>query len=211
MKRYRLAKTPPADLANSAFPSYHLQLELEIRNRGAAPQQVAYRLDGPSGLPLEGWWYVTKIHPKMFAAAGTRDVVWNTPTTGHGLIGATKIYSDAVEAQEKNQPVTHSPVRRSQSAAVGLRGRRRAVFLRGSEASGGRIATRRCCSNRRWPSRSATMEAVEKSLGKTTNVSFRLISQTHDIPPGGALVQRYTIFAGPKAAGAADGLPTWSV
>nr|MCU0874850.1 PDZ domain-containing protein [Pirellulaceae bacterium] len=106
VKRYRLAKTPPADRANSAFPSYHLQLELEIRNRGATPQQVAYRLDGPNGLPLEGWWYVTKIHPKMFAAAGTRDVVWNTPTTGHGLIGATKIYSDAIEAREKNQPVT---------------------------------------------------------------------------------------------------------
>ena len=42
------------------------------------------------------------------------------------------------------------------------------------------------------------VEAIDKALGKTTDVSFRLISQTHDIPAGDTLVQRYTIFAGPK-------------
>ena len=197
VKRYRLAKTPAADLANSAFPSYHLQLELEIRNRGATPQQVAYRLDGPSGLPLEGWWYVTKIHPKMFAAAGTRDVVWNTPTTGHGLIGATKIYSDAVEAQEKNQPVT-IPLFADPSPQpldyVGVDAQYFSVVLKPQAGE----ADSPLLFKQALAVPVGDVGAIDKALGKTIDVSFRLISQTHDIPPGGALVQRYTIFAGPK-------------
>jgi YidC/Oxa1 family membrane protein insertase len=197
VKRYRLAKTPPADLANSAFPSYHLQLELEIRNRGAAPQQLAYRLDGPSGLPLEGWWYVTKIHPKMFAAAGTRDVVWNTPTTGHGLIGATQIYSDAVEALEKNQPVT-IPLFADPSPQpleyVGVDAQYFSVVV---TPQAGEPASP-LLFKQALAVPVGNVEAIDKALGKTADVSFRLISQTHDIPAGEALVQRYTIFAGPK-------------
>lgn len=197
VKRYRLARTPPSDLANSAFPSYHLQLELEIRNRGATPQQVAYRLDGPNGLPLEGWWYVTKIHPEMFAAAGTRDVVWNTPTTGHGLIGATKIYSDAVAALEKSQPVTIPLFADSNPQPldyVGVDAQYFSVVLtpQAGESNSPLLFKKALALP------VGNVEAIDKSLGKTADVSFRLISQTHDIPPGGALVQRYTIFAGPK-------------
>lgn len=197
VKRYRLAKTPPADLANSAFPSYHLQLELEIRNRGANPQQVAYRLDGPNGLPLEGWWYVTKIHPKMFAAAGTRDVLWNTPTTGHGLIGATKIYSDAVAAQEKNQPVNIPLFADSNPQPLDYVGVDAQYFSVVLKPQAGESAPP-LLFKQALAIPVGAVTADEKPLSKTTNVSFRLISQTHDIAPGGALVQKYLIFAGPK-------------
>lgn len=197
VKRYRLAQTPANELANNAFRSYHLQLELEIRNRGATPQQVAYRLDGPNGLPLEGWWYVTKIHPKMFAAAGTRDVMWNTPTTGHGLMGASQIYSDAVAAQEKNQPV-HIPLFADPNPQpfdyVGVDAQYFSVILQpqAGESAPPPLFKQALAVPVKDP------KGVEKSLGKTINVSCRLISQTHEIPPGEAWVNRYTIFAGPK-------------
>lgn len=197
VKRYRLAKTPPADLTNSAFPSYHLELELEIHNRGGNAQQVAYRLDGANGLPLEGWWYVTKIHPKMFAAAGTRDVLWNTPPTGHGLLGATKIYADAVEADDKGQPVLiplFADPNPQPLDYVGVDAQYFSVMLKPQVDE----STPPPLFRQALAIPVGDYAGIDKSVSKTTNVSFRLISQTHDIPPGEALVQRYTVFAGPK-------------
>ena len=51
IKRYSLKK---ADAKGD--PGYDLNLEIEIQNLGEQPKQVSYRLDGPNGLPLEGWW-----------------------------------------------------------------------------------------------------------------------------------------------------------
>ena len=51
-----------------------MQLEVEIRNTGEAPRSLAYRLDGPTGMPLEGWWFAHKISQRWFSAAGLRDV-----------------------------------------------------------------------------------------------------------------------------------------
>ncbi len=196
VKRYRLAKTPANELANAAFPSYDLQLEVEIRNRGAAPQQVAYRLDGPNGLPLEGWWYLTKIHPKMFAAAGTRDVLWNTPTTGHGLIGATQIYSEATTAEEKNQPVNIPLFADPQPQPLDYVGVDTQYFSVVLKPLGDEAAPPLFKQALAVPV--GDIHDVDKKLSKTLNVSCRLISQTHEIPAGEAWVNRYTIFAGPK-------------
>lgn len=197
VKRYRLTKTPESEIANSAFPSYHLELELEIRNLGEQAQQVAYRLDGPNGLPLEGWWYVTKIHPKMFAAAGTRDVLWNTPSTGHGLLGATKVYADAIAAQEKNQPVL-IPLFSDPSPQpldyVGVDAQYFSVMLKPQADD----ATPPPLFRQALAIPVGDLAQIEKAVSKTTNVSCRLISQTHDIPAGETLVERYLVFAGPK-------------
>ena len=73
-KRYTLAKTPPEERDNPNFPSYNLQLDIELRNTGEAARSVGYRLDGPTGMPLEGWWYAHKISQRWFKAAGLRDV-----------------------------------------------------------------------------------------------------------------------------------------
>ena len=70
VKRYRLARTAGQRSGNRDAQAYHLTLEIEIHNLGQQTQKFAYRLDGVNGLPLEGWWYSTKIHPTRFAAAG---------------------------------------------------------------------------------------------------------------------------------------------
>lgn len=74
VKRYRLAQVPAAELSNPDFPGYHLTLEVEVRNTGAQRRSVAYRLDGPNGLPTEGWWFAHKISRNSWTA-GLRDVV----------------------------------------------------------------------------------------------------------------------------------------
>lgn len=197
IKRYRLAKTPPQELANSSFPSYHLQLELEIRNPGDNPQQLAYRLDGSSGLPLEGWWYLAKIHPRMFAAAGARDVIWNTPATGHGLIGGSKIYSDAKEALEKNQPWNIPLWADPQPQPLGYVGVDTQYFATVLEPKQDESAPP-MLFKQALALPVGEIDPDDKSKHKTTNVSFRLISPTHTVPAGGVWKQEFTLFAGPK-------------
>ena len=80
-KRYRLVPKASGD-----YP-YDIAFSIEIRNAGDAPRKVAYRLDGPNGLPTEGWWYVSKS-----TGEGLRDLVdgWNNPDgtqRSHGITG----------------------------------------------------------------------------------------------------------------------------
>ncbi|HEY3392645.1 MAG TPA: PDZ domain-containing protein, partial [Lacipirellulaceae bacterium] len=56
VKRYSLKPVPESERDNADYPGYDLQLDIEIKNTGQVPQKFAYRLDGPTGMPLEGWW-----------------------------------------------------------------------------------------------------------------------------------------------------------
>ncbi len=72
IKRYSL----PADPGD-----FHVNMELEIRNLGLAKSSVNFELWGPTGLPIEGWWYQQKIHGDTWAftkMAGARDVTVST-------------------------------------------------------------------------------------------------------------------------------------
>ncbi|MFP6621583.1 MAG: PDZ domain-containing protein, partial [Pirellulaceae bacterium] len=73
---------------------YHLDLDITVHNRAATAQKVAYRLDGPNGLPLEGWWYSNKVHPKMFRIAGSRDIIWRKPSGSQFMHGGAAIHKD---------------------------------------------------------------------------------------------------------------------
>lgn len=75
IKRYTLDPVPDGSRQDRDFPGYNLKLDIEVQNTGDAAQSVAYRLDGPTGLPLEGWWYTHKISQRWFSSAGLRDVV----------------------------------------------------------------------------------------------------------------------------------------
>ena len=70
VKRYTLAKI--SDQPDE--PAYHLTLTVKIRNTGDQPRQVAYQLDGPTGLPTEGWWYAYRVS-RSWKGAGVRDMV----------------------------------------------------------------------------------------------------------------------------------------
>jgi YidC/Oxa1 family membrane protein insertase len=76
VKRYTLKPAPAAERENVDYPGYDLQLDVEIKNTGQAPQKFAYQLDGPTGMPLEGWWYAHKLsRNRWFRGAGLRDIV----------------------------------------------------------------------------------------------------------------------------------------
>ena len=93
-KTYRLAQVPAESLKDANFPAYHLEFEIEIRNTGGKAHKVAYRLDGPNGLPTEGKWYAYKVS-RNSGGAGLRDFIVSfggkTPEmTGAFAVGAGK-------------------------------------------------------------------------------------------------------------------------
>ncbi|MFH1269259.1 MAG: PDZ domain-containing protein, partial [Planctomycetota bacterium] len=64
----------------------NLVLDLKIENRGEEAREVAYQLDGPTGLPTEGSWYASKSG-RGWSAVGLRDVVVSWEGQVPSLIG----------------------------------------------------------------------------------------------------------------------------
>ena len=106
VKRYRLAPAEQIKTVDGANPLHHLRIELELQNRGSEPLNVSYRLDGPNGLTLEGWWYLSKIHHQMFASAGARDILYRTAGQLEQMVGT----SEVVKYAQKNTKAPDKPL-----------------------------------------------------------------------------------------------------
>ena len=197
VKRYRLVPTPAEEADNPDFKSYHLALEVELRNLGSADQVLSYRLEGPSGLPTEGWWYSNKTHPTRWSGAGARDVVWRTPESGHGLISCASIYDEAKKAEAEESGSGLAPVRRREPHAGGIRGSRCPVFHRGPAAAGSRKRSRG--DVQAGPAIPAG-EVGEKDKSLRTNGQRDVPAgqPAPDIPAGKSHTAAVPVFAGPK-------------
>lgn len=77
IKRFTIEKVSADQAKNTEHPAYHLDFAVEIRNLLATPQQVSYTLQGPSGLPIEGFWYANKVG-RSWSSYGIRDIVLRT-------------------------------------------------------------------------------------------------------------------------------------
>jgi YidC/Oxa1 family membrane protein insertase len=178
-KTYRLVAVPREQINNADYAAYHLELGVELRNGGAAVQKVAYQLDGPTGLPTEGEWYAHKVS-RAGGAAGLRDIVvlfdGRTPT----MINCPAIAEGKVEKPFQGQPLTFMGVDAQYFSVVLLPKKEdpREIWLAMSH-----------------PLRVGKVDPARRDL---TNTSFRLISQAHELEPGGRVEHRYTVFAGPK-------------
>jgi len=196
IKRYRLVPTPQAELTNGEYKSYHLVLETKIHNAGSADHKIAYRLDGPNGLPLEGWWYSNKTHPTKFSSAGPRDVIWHGPSV-RGLMGTLAIYDETKEAEENNEPPSIDLFPVAESSAldyVGVDTQYFTVALIPEAAPDSSMPK----FDRAIAMPAGDIGALKKSERKTANVTFRLISDRKDIAAGESHVQSFVVFAGPK-------------
>jgi YidC/Oxa1 family membrane protein insertase len=109
IKRYKLEAAPAESRNDSDYPAYHLQLEVELHNTGQAPQSVAYRLDGPTGMPLEGWWYAHKIS-QHWSAAGLRDVAVRFAGSPELQIESPLIAAGKVEPMGDGQALAYAGV-----------------------------------------------------------------------------------------------------
>lgn len=196
VKRFRLVAQATDAQPDATAKSYHLVLELEIRNLSDEAQTVAYQLDGPTGLPLEGWWYTNKIHPKMFQSAGARDIGWDSVGRGYNLWGCPAIVSNVTkEKSTKNNLFTFGdkPANRTLRFAS-VDAQYFVVALKPADESDalGYVYQRAMARP------VAEIDKDDKTARHTADVSFRLISEPLTIEPQATHRAEFVLFAGPK-------------
>lgn len=74
VKRFELVEVPEEERESAGFRGYHFDFDIEVRNLLNKPQRVVYQIEGPNGLPIEGFWYAYKTG-RGWGAYGLRDVV----------------------------------------------------------------------------------------------------------------------------------------
>jgi YidC/Oxa1 family membrane protein insertase len=195
-KTFRLA-TKEGEHAEQA---YHLAYKLAIENTGKKAQSLAYRQEGPNGLPLEGWWYAAKLHPG-WGGAGARDVAFFRGT--HKLLGLPEMVTNATNQIKENNPPTTD-------LFMGYSGDRNLGYVVVDTqyfASGllpGNALAELPLAEKRIEVAGAYAEPLnvvtDKKWQKTTNTSYFLDSPAKVIEPGQSLTDEYLIFAGPKDA-----------
>lgn len=196
VKRYRLASVPNSQ-PDASFPAYHLELDIGLRNLDSRPHEVAYRVDGFNGLPLEGWWYSSKMHPRMFRSAGARDVTWKGVREVQHLLGAGDVVAAAKTADKKNLKSIETPFfsgtpKSLEYVAVDTKYFAAAIIPRADDplpVMGIEQGAALPLGN--W--RAVTHDR------RTTNTSFWLAVPAGKIDPGEMVEHHYTLFAGPKS------------
>lgn len=99
VKTFRLPRVNAEDQHRLDSRTFHYEIDLQIINLSDQTQKVAYQLDGPSGSPIETWWYTHKIHGRSTAigyAAGARDVIGSTAAESFIFKGCPEIAQGAV-------------------------------------------------------------------------------------------------------------------
>ena len=219
IKRFRLAKRNPQDEAmQETGRLYHLDFDFEIKNLGDTPAEVGYQLDGPTGLPLEGWWYTYKTHPKSFGGAGVRDVAVKTFGDGHQLFTNPKILEPYEEYQDGQKAGELSIKEESylRISDVDKDNKRIPMDVQYAGVDAQYFASALIAEAPDAEEQSAEAQAereqylfdyilalpvadeVDELRANRTDVSFRLISGEKEIAPGQSFKQDFLIFAGPK-------------
>ncbi len=178
-KIFRLVEVPKAKIEDPDYKAYHLVVNVEIRNRGKQAHKVAYQLDGPNGLPVEGYWYASKIG-RSWGAVGLRDMVVSLNRGTPALIGAPAIAEGNVKPPYQGDPVTFIGVDAQYFSAVMIPQKKQPEEILFAESE---------------PLRVGPVNADWLTL---TNTTFRVTSETHELKPEESVDQGFLVFAGPK-------------
>ncbi|HEX7450470.1 MAG TPA: membrane protein insertase YidC [Pirellulales bacterium] len=183
-KTYSIDRLPQDQQDEKNAPAYHLNLRVEIENTSDEAKKVAYRLDGPTGLPTEGWWYAysSKIGHEWTNSPGIRDVVLGYEENGfkYSQIMASRIADDKLPPRFKTPSVVYAGVDAQYFASVLIpRGEGTAKFAEVEPIRVGPVPD-------------------DKYRKKLVDVSCRLISEPAELAAGAKLAQDFQIFAGPK-------------
>ena len=193
-KTYELAKLPGNGATDGDDQAYHLTLSVAITNNDTKKHEVAYRQDGPNGLPMEGSWYVSsKVSRKWFTIEGMRDVDYQLSDSDVGVVTC----SELSEKGEKEKP---SKYRREIGEASQFAEHRPVFFAVDAQYfSVAMIPDRESTAPNIERAIALRVGDVEEQRTTLTNTSFRLIGKTVTIEPGKTSeTQSYVIFAGPK-------------
>jgi len=191
VKRYSVEQAPTDKVNDRNYRAYHLKLAVEIRNRGMAQHTLAYRLDGPTGLPIEGSWYAQKISRQWWDAAGVRDMVAGFRKGEKFAYHDDRMVSCPTIAKETRVvvsdpneplPLRYAGVDSLYFASALLPAQDNPAEVRFSQVDAMLVGK-------------VPAEAADRKL---SNVSCRLVSQRLELPAGAETIHQFEIFAGPK-------------
>jgi YidC/Oxa1 family membrane protein insertase len=175
-KEYRLVAEPGGR-------GERLELAVELLSKGGE-SIVTYALDGPTGLPTEGWWYTARV-ARDWGSLGVRDVAMRFAGEQSTLVSGLKIADAALDhpatAVRDGKPLSFAGVDALYFAAALI------------PATAG-------------PEAPVLQEVRPLVVGdvppaatrKLVDVTCRLVSRELTLPADTPVVHRYGIFAGPK-------------
>jgi YidC/Oxa1 family membrane protein insertase len=199
-KRFWLEKLSAENIADLDSRSWDLKFELEIENLAANPVGLAYQLDGPTGLPTEGWWYQMKIHGRSTAIgslAGARDVVGSSEGNSFVFLGGPEIVKNSLKSMPKKlflfSPFEDDPIYRKVNF-LGVDTQYFNVMLIPDQSK----SPYYCYSAMAWHTGAQVPKKPrEQRLVDVTPLMFTKV----DLDGNGGYNQDFEIFCGPKEPG----------
>ncbi len=183
-KTYRLVRVPGESQLDANYPAYDLLFDIEIRNVGKESHKVAYRLDGPNGLPLEGKWYASKVS-RNWGGAGLRDFVISFGGGTPGMIGPSSI------TDGKDLTVRADTPPDKLMTFIGVDAQYFSAVLMPQRAEGDASLW----FEELMPIRVGRVDPKRPNL---TNTSCRLVSTVKELKPDETISHKFKLFAGPK-------------
>jgi len=182
-KTYRLEAIPQDEVQNKDYPGYDLTLNVKVRNLGEETLPLRYQLDGPNGLPVEGWWYANKIGREW--TVGIRDVIARHVTAEKAVpeqFGAKLIADGEAEVMQGN-PLAYAGV--------------------DAQYFSGILLPEKPSLETAWIDelRSISLSPPPDTRpidARYANVTCRLVSHEQQLAAGETMEHTYDIFAGPK-------------
>ncbi|MGC4004331.1 MAG: YidC/Oxa1 family insertase periplasmic-domain containing protein [Pirellulales bacterium] len=185
VKRFRLQT--PSEKVNPT--GYEVRVEVELSNTGDIEKKVAYELDGPNGLPIEGWWYAYKnrISTTWFTSLGIRDVAIRTEGNDASLISTIDLVNSKTDLPSiplAQTPLTYAGVDCQYFSAVLIPRQNETPFLE-------RVAPKIVGAK--------PPEGKDRAFyNKLVNVTSRVTCTPQDLKPGASVKHDYDLFIGPK-------------
>lgn len=181
--------------------SYSVDMSLDVKNLGDKPQDLAYRLEGPNGLTLEGWWYSNKISPNWTGTAA-RDLVYKTEGRGGRVIGGYELLKNARKKPKDADQRIFATDDSADDRAVHYIGMDAQYFVvaylppEGTQSFDGLL--------RASAGIVADESQIEKHKERAINTTFYLDSEIDTVPPGESIHQDLRLFVGPKVPEVAE-------
>ena len=150
---------------------------------------VAYALDGPTGLPTEGWWYTSRV-ARDWSTLAVRDVAMRFAGERSALVSGMKIADKKLDhpatAVRDGKPLSFAGVDALYFAS--------ALIPATTDEVPDLAEVRPIAVGDPTPP-GAPSAAARKKL---VDVTARLVSRSVALEPGRVVRHRYSVFAGPK-------------
>ena len=201
-KRFQLvepaaAPTVEGEDGESSSPvllTHHIRFSVEVKHLGESPYDVQLWIEGPNGVTSEGWWYQNKMHPKMFKAAGARDVVLQSPSAGRLFRGAGEIFGTARKRPKSPFEPFFDPAATDDERTINFLAMDTQYF---AVAMMGAKPTERYLLAEAEPRMIGEVEDIDRKRIKTVNTTFAV--QTPAFKTGSEEASlTHSIFGGPK-------------